>query len=187
MANRSAWWRSSVIYQIYTRSFFDTNGDGVGDLAGVIDKLDYLAGLGIDVIWLSPLHPTPNIDYGYDGCDYYGIAPEFGDLSTFDRLIAEARKRGIQIMMDLVMDYTSTAHPWFVQARSSRTSPYHDWYIWQDSPPDQPPNNWPAFFSSGSAWTFDVSTRPWYLHYFTSEHPSMATGADGCEQCRSQA
>lgn len=173
MTTRSAWWRGAVIYQIYTRSFLDTDGDGVGDLAGVIDRLDYLSDLGVDVVWLSPLHPTPNIDLGYDSSDYYEVAPEMGDLDTFDRLISEAGRRGIRIMMDLVMDYTSTAHPWFVQARSSRTSPYHDWYIWGDAPPDQPPSNWPAFFSSGSAWTFDPPTRRWYLHYFTSEQPEL--------------
>jgi oligo-1,6-glucosidase len=169
----AAWWREAVIYQVYTRSFYDSNGDGVGDLEGVIQKLDYLTELGVDVLWLSPLHPTPNIDYGYDGTDYYGIAPEMGTLLTFDRLVAEAARRGIRIMMDLVMDYTSTAHPWFVQARSSRASPFHDWYIWADGLPDQAPNNWPAFFSAGSAWTFDASSRRWYLHYFTEEQPEL--------------
>jgi len=139
----------------------------------VIGRLDYLAALGVDVLWLSPLHPTPNIDYGYDGTDYLAVAPEMGTLEIFDRLVAEAGRRGIRIMMDMVMDYTSDAHPWFVQARSSRTSPYHDWYIWADGPPDRPPNNWPAFFSSGSAWSFDVSTRRWYLHYFTHQQPEL--------------
>jgi oligo-1,6-glucosidase len=167
------WWRDAVIYQIYTRSFLDTDGDGVGDLEGVITKLDYLRELGVDALWLSPLHPTPNIDYGYDGTDYYGVAPEMGTLETFDRLVSEAKARGLRIIMDLVMDYTSTAHPWFVQARSSRASPFHDWYVWRDGPPDRPPNDWPAFFSSGSAWTFDVSTRRWYLHYFTEEQPEL--------------
>lgn len=173
MAVADDWWKTAVVYQIYTRSFLDTDGDGVGDLEGIIAKLDYLQSLGIDIIWLSPLHPSPNIDYGYDTTDYYGVAPEFGTLDTFDRLIAEAKARGIRVMMDLVMDYTSSAHPWFVQARSSRTNPYHDWYIWQDSPPDQPPNNWPAFFSCGPAWTFDPSTRRWYLHYFAEEQPEL--------------
>jgi oligo-1,6-glucosidase len=170
---RQDWWKEAVVYQIYTRSFFDSNGDGVGDLDGVIAKLDYLASLSVDAIWLSPLHPTPNIDYGYDGTDYFDVAPEQGTLATFDRLIAEARSRGIAVLMDLVMDYTSSAHPWFVQARSSRSSAYHDWYVWADSPPDCPPNNWPAFFSSGSAWTFDPSTRHWYLHYFAPEQPEL--------------
>jgi oligo-1,6-glucosidase len=167
------WWRDAVIYQIYTRSFFDTDGDGVGDLAGVRAKLPYLANLGVDVLWLSPLHPSPNVDYGYDVTDYFAVAPEFGTLCEFDALLAEARAHEIRIMMDLVMDYTSSAHPWFVQARSSRSSPYHDWYIWREGTPDRPPNNWPAFFSCGSAWTWNVATREWYLHYFTPEQPEL--------------
>jgi len=162
-----------VIYQVYTRSFQDSNGDGIGDLEGVIQRLDYLAALGVDVIWLSPLHPGPNIDLGYDGTDYLQVAPEFGTLDVVDRLVTEAKRRGIRIMMDLVLDYTSTAHPWFVQARSSRTSPFYDWYIWRDGAPDQPPNDWTAFFSSGSAWTFNQPTRSWYLHYFTVDQPEL--------------
>jgi alpha-glucosidase len=175
------WWCDAVIYQIYTRSFLDTNGDGVGDLAGVRAKLPYLANLGVDVLWLSLLHPSPNVDYGYDGTDYLAVAPEFGTLAEFDELLAEARAHGIRIMMDLVMDYTSSAHPWFVQARSSRSSPYHDWYVWREGTPDRPPNNWPAFFSCGSAWTWNVATREWYLHYFTPEQPELTGRTPRCD------
>ena len=168
-----SWWRSGVLYQIYPRSFADSNGDGIGDLGGVIDRLDHLAWLGVDGIWLSPITPSPNADWGYDVADYCAVAPEYGTLADLDRLIEEARRRGIRVVMDLVPNHTSERHPWFLEARSSRTAKRRDWYVWADPKPDgSPPNNWVSNFG-GPAWTFDAATGQFYLHNFTPSQPDL--------------
>jgi alpha-glucosidase len=174
------WWRHGVIYHIYPRSFADSNGDGVGDLAGVTARLDYLndgtpSSLGVDAIWLSPFYPSPMKDFGYDVADYTGVDPLFGTLDDFDRLVAAAHARGMRMVVDLVPNHTSDQHPWFVSSRSSRESPRRDWYVWADSKPDgAPPNNWmSAFPRAGRAWTFDRRTDQWYLHSFLPEQPDL--------------
>lgn len=170
------WWQSAVVYQIYPWSFQDSNGDGIGDLPGIISRLDYLKGtpdsLGIDAIWLSPVYPSPMHDFGYDVMDYRNIDPRFGTLADFDRLTAEAHRRGIRVVMDLVLNHTSDQHPWFVESRSSRTSSKRDWYYWADGKGHRPPNNWAARFG-GSAWTRDQHTGQYYLHSFLPEQPDL--------------
>jgi alpha-glucosidase len=167
------WWREGVLYQIYVRSFADSNGDGVGDLGGVIDKLDHLQWLGVSGVWLSPVTPSPNNDWGYDVSDYRSIHPELGDLETFGRLVREAHRRRIKVLFDLVPNHTSDQHPWFVEARSSRGSARRDWYVWADPGPDgAAPNNWRSPFG-GPAWTFDDATSQWYLHNFLTEQPDL--------------
>jgi alpha-glucosidase len=167
------WWQRGVVYQIYPRSFQDTAGNGVGDLAGVIERLDYLADLGVDAIWLSPFYPSPMADFGYDVADYCDVDPLFGDLVTFDRLVAGAHARSIRIVIDWVPNHSSDQHPWFVQSRGSRDNPKRDWYIWRDPRPDgSPPNNWGSFFG-GPAWTFDEATGQYYLHQFVKEQPEL--------------
>jgi alpha-glucosidase len=160
-----------VIYQIYPRSFSDSNGDGVGDLRGIIERLDYLndgsaASLGVDAIWLSPFYPSPMADFGYDVADYENVDPLFGTLDDFDELVAQARRRGIRVVVDWVPNHTSDQHPWFVESRSSRDSEKRDWYVWRDPAPDGgPPNNWQSTFKTvGAAWTFDEATGQYYLH-----------------------
>jgi alpha-glucosidase len=171
--NDFLWWRDGVIYQIYPRSFQDSNGDGVGDLAGITARLDYLADLGVDAIWLSPIYPSPMYDFGYDVSDYEAIDPVFGDLQGFDRLVAEAHRRGIRVVLDLVMNHTSHLHPWFVASRSSRDHPLRDWYIWQDpAPGGRLPNNWESVFG-GPAWQLDSSTGQYYYHQFLKEQPDL--------------
>ncbi|MCC6614793.1 MAG: DUF3459 domain-containing protein [Anaerolineae bacterium] len=167
------WWKSGIIYQIYPRSFMDSNGDGIGDLQGIISKLDYLAWLGIDAIWISPIYPSPMADFGYDVSDYTDINPIFGSLADFDVLIAEATVRQIKVILDLVPNHTSDQHPWFIESRSSRDNPKRDWYIWADPKPDgSPPNNWLAYFG-GPAWTLDEQTGQYYLHNFLPEQPDL--------------
>ncbi|MEA3310077.1 MAG: alpha-amylase family glycosyl hydrolase [Chloroflexota bacterium] len=167
------WWQRGVVYQIYPRSFDDTTGNGVGDLAGIIAQLDYLAGLGVDAIWISPFYPSPMADFGYDVADYCDVAPLFGDLATFDRLVAEAHARELKIIIDWVPNHSSDQHRWFVESRSSRDNPKRDWYIWRDPAPDGgPPNNWGSFFG-GSAWTFDERTGQYYLHQFVPGQPEL--------------
>ena len=167
------WWRDGVIYQIYVRSFQDSNDDGVGDLQGILDRLDHLAWLGIDAIWLSPVTPSPNADWGYDVSDFTGVDPDLGDLETLDRLIAKARDRGIRVLLDLVPNHTSDRHPWFVDARSGREAAHRDWYVWADPGPDGgPPNNWRSTFG-GPAWTWDDGTEQYYLHNFLAEQPDL--------------
>ncbi len=166
------WWKHGVIYQIYPRSFYDSNGDGVGDIPGIIAKLDYLARLGVDGVWLSPVYPSPMRDFGYDVSDYRGIDPVFGTLEDFDRLLAEAHRRGLRIIMDMVLNHTSDAHPWFAASRSSRDDPRRDWYIWRDGRKDGPPNNWLSAFG-GSAWEWDGATGQYYLHSFLPEQPDL--------------
>jgi alpha-glucosidase len=167
------WWRTGVIYQIYPRSFQDSDGDGIGDLAGIIQRLDYLTDLGIDAVWISPIFPSPMADFGYDVSDYTDIEPIFGDLAIFDRLLAEAHRRGLKVILDYVPNHTSDRHPWFVESRSSRDNPKRDWYVWQDAKPDgAPPNNWVSEFG-GSAWSWDERTGQFYYHAFLDEQPDL--------------
>ncbi|WP_022835453.1 alpha-amylase family glycosyl hydrolase [Salisaeta longa] len=169
-----AWWQTAVIYQIYPRSFCDANGDGIGDLAGVIQKLDYLADtLGVDALWLSPFYPSPMADFGYDVADYMNVASEYGTLDAFDRLVEAAHARDLRVIIDFVPNHTSDQHPWFEAARSSREHPKRDWYVWADPKPDgSPPNNWLSMFG-GPAWTWDEATQQYYLHTFLKEQPDL--------------
>jgi alpha-glucosidase len=167
------WWRSGVVYHIYPRSFCDRSGDGVGDLAGIIDKLPYLEELGVDAIWISPFYPSPMADFGYDISDYTGVDPLFGDLATFDRLVAEAHARGLRVIVDFVPNHSSDRHPWFLESRASRDNPKRDWYVWADPRPDgSPPNNWLSVFGGG-AWEWDAATGQYYLHSFLKEQPDL--------------
>jgi alpha-glucosidase len=174
---KEPWYANGIVYQIYPWSFKDGNDDGIGDLEGIISKLDYLAGdrdsLGVDAIWLCPIYPSPMKDFGYDVADYYGIDPRFGTLDTFDRLIKECSKRGLKVIMDLVTNHTSSEHPWFKESRSSRKNPKRDWYVWRDPKANgAPPNNWISV-SGGPAWTFDEPTGQYYLHNFLKEQPDL--------------
>jgi alpha-glucosidase len=167
------WWEHAVIYEIYPRSFQDSNGDGVGDINGITSRLDYLKDLGIDAIWITPMYPSPGIDYGYDISDYTAIDPEYGSIEDFDRLVTEAKSRGIHVIMDYVINHTSDQHKWFLESRSSRTNPKRDWYVWKDGKaPGQPPNNWQSWFGH-SAWTWDDKTQQWYYHYFYVQQPDL--------------
>jgi len=167
------WWESGVVYQIYPRSFQDSDGDGVGDLAGIERRLDYVARLGVDAIWLSPIYPSPMADFGYDVADYCGIEPMFGTLADFDRLLAAAHARGLKVILDFVPNHSSDRHPWFVESRSGRNSPKRDWYIWRDpAPGGGPPNNWISDFG-GPAWEWDEATGQYYLHAFLKEQPDL--------------
>lgn len=166
------WWQTSVIYQIYPRSFFDTNNDGIGDLAGIVAKLDYLSDLGINAVWLSPVNQSPMVDFGYDVSDYRRIDPIFGGQTEFDTLLKEAHRRNIRIIMDLVVNHTSHEHPWFQEARASRDNPRRDWYIWHDGNQGRPPNNWKAAFG-GNAWEWDDRTQQYYLHSFLVQQPDL--------------
>lgn len=169
-----SWWHRAVIYQIYPRSFKDTTGNGVGDLEGIIEKLDYLSDtLGVGALWISPFYPSPMKDFGYDVADYRGVDPLFGDLDTFDALIAEAHARGLKVIVDYVPNHSSDQHPWFQESRSSRDNPKRDWYVWRDPAPDGgPPNNWLSVFG-GSAWEWDSKTEQYYLHTFLKEQPDL--------------
>jgi alpha-glucosidase len=168
-----AWWQHAVFYEIYPRSFGDANNDGLGDLNGITRHLDYLKDLGVDAIWITPCYPSPQVDFGYDVSDYENIAPEYGTLADFDRLAAEAKRRGIRIIFDFVVNHTSDKHPWFVASRSSRTESKRNWYVWRDGKgPGQPPNNWTAIFG-GSAWQFDSTTRQYYYHAFYPQQPDL--------------
>lgn len=172
-AGASPWWRAGVLYQIYPRSFADSTGNGHGDLRGVIAHLDHLSWLGIDGIWLSPINPSPDADWGYDVADYTDVDPDFGTLEDLDRLVREAADRGIHVLIDLVPNHTSDRHAWFVEARSSRSSELRDWYVWADGGPDgAPPNNWRSSFG-GPAWTWDETTEQYYLHNFLPEQPDL--------------
>jgi alpha-glucosidase len=167
------WWRNAVLYQVYPRSFQDTDGDGVGDLPGITRRLDHLAWLGVDGIWLNPIHPSPNADWGYDVADYLDVAPELGGLGALDELVAEAARRDIHVLMDLVPNHTSSAHPWFVDARQGRDAPHRHWYVWADPAADGgPPNNWRSDFG-GPAWTLDEASGQYYLHQFLAEQPDL--------------
>ena len=171
-AGTTPWWQNAVFYEIYPRSFKDSNGDGIGDLNGITEKLDYLHDLGVDAIWVTPFYPSPQVDFGYDISDYENVDPQFGTLGDFDRLLAEAHRRGIKVLMDMVLNHTSDKHPWFIESRSSRTSPKRDWYIWRDGKDGRPPNNWISEFG-GPAWTLDPKTGQWYYHFFYSQQPDL--------------
>jgi alpha-glucosidase len=168
------WWRDAVVYQIYPRSFADSNGDGVGDLAGITSRLDYLADLGVDALWLSPIFTSPMRDFGYDVADYCGIDPVFGTDDDFDELLAGVHHRGMRLLLDWVPNHTSSDHPWFVESRSSRENPKRDWYVWRDRGSDgSPPTNWMSQFKGVPAWTHDDLTDQSYLHVFLSEQPDL--------------
>jgi alpha-glucosidase len=168
------WWRDAVIYQIYPRSFADSNGDGVGDLRGIIERLDHIADLGVDAIWLSPIFESPMADFGYDVSDYCSVDPVFGTDADLDELIAELHSRGLRLLLDWVPNHTSDQHPWFLESRSSRDSPRRDWYVWRDPQPDgSPPNGWTAAIRKVPAWTFDHDTGQYYLHLFLPEQPDL--------------
>lgn len=166
------WWKKAVIYQIYPKSFQDSNGDGIGDLPGIISRLDYLQKLGIDAIWLSPIYKSPGIDNGYDIADYEAIDPQYGTMADMKKLILEAKKRNIRIIMDLVVNHTSDQHPWFIEAKKSTNSPYRDFYIWRNPVNNHEPNNLKSDFS-GSAWKFDQGTGQYYLHFFAPQQPDL--------------
>jgi len=173
MFNTSPWWQHGIIYQIYPRSFKDSNGDGIGDLQGIISKLDYLTWLGVDALWLSPFYPSPMADFGYDITDYCNVDPIFGDLETCDALIEQAHQRDLKVIIDFVPNHTSDEHPWFLSSRSSRQNPKRDWYIWADPRPDGSlPNNWLSVMG-GPAWEWDSSTAQYYLHTFLKQQPDL--------------
>jgi alpha-glucosidase len=169
------WWQRGAIYQIYPRSFADSNGDGVGDLLGIVDRLDYIAGLGMHAVWLSPVFPSPMADFGYDVSDYCDVDPTFGTLADLDRLIEQAHARDMRVILDWVPNHTSDRHPWFEASRSSRDDSKRDWYVWRDGAADGgPPNDWTSQFQAvGPAWTFDEPTGQWYLHSFMAEQPDL--------------
>src|SRR5215469_1018377 len=168
-----AWWRGAVIYQIYPRSFFDSNADGVGDLAGIADKLDYVASLGVDAIWLSPFFASPMKDFGYDVSDYRAVDPIFGSLDDFDRLLARAHALGLKVVIDQVYAHTSDMHAWFQESRADRSNAKSDWYVWADPRPDgSPPNNWLSVFY-GPSWTWDGRRSQYYMHNFLPAQPNL--------------
>ncbi|UOQ95168.1 alpha-glucosidase [Halobacillus shinanisalinarum] len=166
------WWKEAVGYQVYPRSFQDSNGDGIGDLQGMIDRLDYIKDLGIDFIWICPMYKSPKEDNGYDISDYKDILEEFGTMADFDQLLNEVHKRGMKLIIDLVLNHTSDEHPWFVESRSSKENPKRDWYIWRDGKDGSEPNNWESIFE-GSAWQYDKKTDQYYLHVFSTKQPDL--------------
>jgi alpha-glucosidase len=167
------WWREGVVYQIYPRSFADSGDDGIGDLDGLRAHLEHLSWLGADALWLSPIFPSPMADFGYDVADFTAVDPLFGDLETFDALLEEAHGRGLRVLLDWVPNHTSDRHPWFVESRAARASAKRSWYRWRDGTSDRPPNNWPAAFGGGPAWTWDPPTEQWYLHTFLPQQPDL--------------
>ena len=166
------WWQEAVIYEVYVRSFRDADGDGVGDLPGVLEKLDYLADLGVDALWLTPIHPSPDADVGYDVADHLAVDPRLGTVDDVDRLVGAAHARGIGVLLDLVVNHTSDQHPWFVASRASRDNPRRDWYIWRTGSPSSPPTNWRSMVG-GSAWEYDAASGEYYLHTFLPEQPDL--------------
>lgn len=169
---KKVWWKEAVAYQIYPRSFMDSNGDGIGDLQGIISKLDYLKDLGIDVIWICPMYKSPNDDNGYDISDYQDIMDDFGTMDDFNQLLQEVHNRGMKLIIDLVINHTSDEHPWFIESRSSKDNPKRDWYIWRDGKDEKEPNNWESIFG-GSAWEADENTHQYYLHLFSGKQPDL--------------
>ncbi|MGZ3772296.1 MAG: glycoside hydrolase family 13 protein [Bdellovibrio sp.] len=172
MSSSKVWWKETVVYQVYPRSFMDSNGDGVGDLQGLTSKLDYLKHLGIDVIWLCPMYKSPQDDNGYDISDYQDIHHEFGTMEDFDHLLSEVHKRGMRLLIDLVINHTSDEHPWFIESRSSKENAKRDWYIWRDGKNGKEPNNWESIFS-GSAWKYDEKTQQYFMHIFSARQPDL--------------
>lgn len=169
---KKVWWKEAVAYQVYPRSFMDSNGDGIGDLRGVISKLDYLKGLGIDVIWICPMYKSPNVDNGYDISNYQDIMEDFGNMADFDVLLEEVHNRDMKLIIDLVINHTSDEHPWFIESASSKENPKRDWYIWEDGKAGKEPNNWESIFN-GSAWELDEKTEQYYLHLFAKAQPDL--------------
>jgi alpha-glucosidase len=173
MTDEHRWWQRGTIYQVYPRSFLDTDGDGVGDLPGIVERLDYLAWLGVDALWISPFYPSPMRDFGYDVTDHTAVHPLFGTLADFDRLVYEAHARGLRVILDYIPNHTSDQHPWFLESRSSRDNPKRGWYVWRDAGPDGgPPNNWISAFG-GSVWEWNDATGQYYLHTFLREQPDL--------------
>ncbi|MEJ2699907.1 MAG: alpha-amylase family glycosyl hydrolase, partial [Desulfuromonadales bacterium] len=173
MSGRPVWWEKGIIYQIYPRSFMDGNGDGNGDIPGLTCKLDYFCWLGVDILWLSPIFPSPMVDLGYDVSDYSAIHPLFGSMEDFNAFLADAHRRGLKVLLDFVPNHTSDRHPWFIESRASRGNPRRNWYLWHDSAPDGgPPNNWVSHFG-GSAWEWDEQTRQYYYHAYLKEQPDL--------------
>ena len=168
---KKTWWKESVVYQIYPRSFCDSNGDGIGDIRGIIGKLDYLKRLGVDILWLSPIYQSPNDDNGYDISDYRAIMQDFGTIDDFDELLEEAHKRNLRIIMDLVVNHTSDEHAWFAESCKGNND-YKDYYIWQEGNADEPPNNWGSWFG-GPAWEYDEQRGMYYLHIFSKKQPDL--------------
>lgn len=172
MSRKPAWWKESVVYQVYWRSFRDTDGDGIGDLKGVIEKLDYIRSLGVTMLWVNPFNESPDKDNGYDVSDYYAIMKKAGTMADFDRLLTETHARGMKLMMDVVVNHTSDRHPWFIESRSSRNNAKRDWYIWQDGKDGEPPTNWRSYFNP-SCWELDEATGQYYMHSFAAEQPDL--------------
>jgi alpha-glucosidase len=169
----SSWWQHGVIYQIYPWSFADASGDGIGDLRGIREHVDYLEWLGVDAVWLSPIYPSPGVDHGYDISDYRDVDPRFGTLADLDELVSALHERDIRLVLDLVPNHTSDRHPWFVESRRDRTDPRHDWYVWRDGDPQgPPPNNWESYFG-GPAWRYLAPPGRWYLHSFAEAQPEL--------------
>jgi len=171
-SKEKAWWKECAVYQIYPRSFFDSNGDGIGDLAGITQKLDYIASLGVGAVWLNPVYDSPNDDMGYDIRNYEAVMQEFGTMADFDALLAGLHARGIRLIMDLVVNHSSDEHAWFIESRKSKDNPYRDFYIWRDGKDGKEPNNWASFFTP-SAWKYDEQTDQWYLHLFSEKQPDL--------------
>ncbi len=170
--SKQAWWKEAIVYQVYPRSFKDSNGDGVGDLRGIIEKLDYIQRLGVDAVWLNPIYKSPNDDGGYDISDYYSLQPEFGSMQDFDALLAGLHQRKLKLIMDLVLNHSSDEHPWFQESRKTKDNPYRNYYFWKKGKNGGPPNNWPSFFG-GSAWQWDDATGEYYLHLFSRKQPDL--------------
>ena len=169
---RGKWWQEAVIYEIYPRSFYDANGDGIGDLQGIIQKLDYLKDLGVTAIWICPFYRSPMDDNGYDVSDFYSVAEEYGTMDDLKALIAELHKRDMKLIVDLVLNHTSDEHPWFIESRKSVDNPYRDFYIWRKGNNGQPPTNWESFFG-GSVWEYDETTGYYYMHIFSKKMPDL--------------
>ena len=171
--SHDAWWKEAVVYQIYPRSFMDSDGDGIGDLQGIVSRLDYVKNLGVDVIWLNPIYDSPNDDNGYDIRDYRRIMADFGTMDDFDTLLAEVHSRGMRLVLDLVVNHTSDEHPWFVEARKSRLNPFYDFYHWWPIENGEPPRRKSFFDEEGNAWRYNFATMSYYLHYFSRKQPDL--------------
>lgn len=169
---KRAWWKESVVYQIYPRSFYDSNGDGLGDLQGITAKLDYIQSLGVDVVWCCPIFSSPNDDNGYDVSDYCDIMQEFGTMADFDELLSGIHKRGMKLILDLVANHSSDENRWFEESKKSKDNPYRDYYFWRKGKGNNPPNNWPSFFGGGT-WEYDEPSEEYYLHLFSKKQPDL--------------